>query len=246
LPPPYKGPPYVLGKPGIIEALVRGFVAAGSKTYHSRDEINSALCQVANAQLKRLGIPVPDTPSELPQGAASAGGFSMGQDQELAPKGVWEIALLPPISVDSTPSKTPQAFAAHCGLVAHEYEHCVDAYLALRFALAKGDSEQYLIDKLSFPSRIIRLAREQPLKPNSPDFQQCEEMYWFFFFAHRLDQGKATGEVTDLQALAFSNSDEIKMLKRYNEHDADALELKYGKFLTSGFPGNGQPPRHRA
>lgn len=219
----YTGSPYILGKPPVLNSLISGFVAAAHKTYKNRDEIVKALAGVVNAELKKLRIPPPDTPNEIPKMGSSAGGFDAS---------VWEIKLLR-VPVDLTPSKTPDLFAHQCNTIAHEYEHCVDTYMALRFALARGDSDAYIKENIVSPSRIIQHGKANPLTRNSPDFPQAEEMYWFHFFTHKVDpHGKWTNEYNDLLTRSAGNSMEVQRLRRYNKGDAELDVTLLDRVLT--------------
>ncbi len=231
--PPYTGPPYVLGKPEIANRLIRAFLTVALKTYKSRFEILTALTRLASQELRKLGIPLPSLPQDPPKDPMAAGGFSCGNDQKGYPQGVWEIKLYP-AAMDLTPSEKPKEFAEQCGTVAHEYEHLVNTYYAVRFAVAKGEKDKHIAKEMLVLSRIIKSARSQPLKTNSTDYLQAEEFYWFSFFT-RLDR-KRSDPIPKLSRLNLSyleRHQKVKQLKRYNATDKTILEIEYNKILTT-------------
>ena len=228
----YKGPPYIIAKPDSLNRLTKGFVSVAKKTFKSKQDIIFALIDVANQELNRLDVPLPTTPREIPKGAATGGGFSRGNDQPGYPDGLWEIKFMP-MAMNLTPIKKPKEFAEQCGTVAHEYEHLIDIYMAVRFAIATGDNEKYISTKMLIPSRIIKHAKSKTLKLNSEESLQAEEFYWFEFF-HRLDKKmhQPAKKLENLEAKSAGIYITIEALKRYNANDAEVLEIEYGKNLS--------------
>lgn len=227
-----KGPPYILAKSNSLNRLIKGFVSVAKKTFSSKHDILFALIDVANQELKKLNIPLPTTPREIPKGAATGGGFSRGNDQPGYPNGLWEIKFMPK-AMDLTPIKKPKEFAEQCGTVAHEYEHLVDTYMAVRFAIASGDSEKYISTKMLIPSIVIKHAKSNQLKVNSEESLLAEQFYWFEFF-NRLDTKihQPAKKLENLEAISASLYLTIEALKRYNDSDAEVLEFEYGKNIS--------------
>lgn len=229
---PYTGPPYILGKPEIAHRLIREFVAVARKTYKSRFEILQALIALANRELQKLHTPLPDVPRTPPKSPIEAGGFSCACEQEAASHGVWEIKLFP-ASMDLNPQRKPEEFADQCGTIAHEWEHLIDTFYGVRFAVARGGKNKSVSKDLNVPLRIVVAARSRPLKWNTTEYLQAEEFYWFGYFT-QLAKKKSdpTKELDELSSLYIGAHDKLKQLKRYNTADRSILDIDYRKILT--------------
>ncbi len=177
--PKYNGPPYILGKPNYVQAIVAGFVSVGKKAYTSKFQLIKALTEVVNPYLTSLKIPIPKL-SQQETDVNSAGGFSRANNDKETPKGLWIINFRT-AGIPLEPNKSPNKFANLCATIMHEYEHAIDAYYAVRFALSKGDKENWIAKRLVIPDFIIKIAKSQPLKVNSIEFLQAEEFYWFTY-----------------------------------------------------------------
>lgn len=231
----YTGPPYILGKPDICGRLVRGAVALARRTWTNPSDVVKALAATLNGELKQLGVMLPlklttFTVADSP-GLATGAAFDPSTWQINA-----KLEQLP-----SRPSSAPQKLAEQFAHLAHEYEHLVDYYYALRYMLTEKKSDREIKTDLKISSKVVSDAKRHPtLKSGSVIYAQAEEFYWFIRLRDSMKTVRTSGgKLVRLSELAEQLQVEVLDVQLKIEETK-----KYGRVRSiDDMLGNASTPR---